>query len=1212
MARVAVAGAGAVVGGVVGFFAGGPAGAYTGAQLGFALGSVVAAVAIPPSGPSIEGPRLNDLSVQTSGYGVPIPVVVGRSKIAGNVIWKTGIREQRTTRRRGKGGGGARTTEYTYTCSFAVGLCEWLSPTAGASVLRIWLDSKLVYDATGASDVASIAGLVWRFYPGSETQLPDPLIEATVGTNLAPAHRGLAYIVFEDLPLDSFGRRIPNVTVEVASAAAQSFPQVEAIEPFVTLWPSEPSTRIYLDTFQGRNVAVDFGRGRIYEGRSRTTGAAGTVADEMIRVYDLATMVGIADYRYDQVIALVTGGSSSLQGNGCGVMHLGVDGFLYVAGGTSTRVPIFKINPDTMTAVAFFGASALGASVTTANTTDQYLNAPVMLTSFQVPRLDDAPRTFLAGTGANGGCYIIAADTMTYVWGHADAADPTPIPGQGATETGGQVVKIVPGAQAVTGSDVWALYAPFGTTITITRVRVTSTAEALTADVAIGVTSTEADVIDVVAEIDASATRVDLLGAWWDQTDDSLVITISGDLVSGERSRFTTFKWKAGTILWSVVNHAGSSTDDARGEADRVLSGLWGRGGNFVLQPSDGATIVNAFGDLWQQTIAWLDEQRAVLGWSTNRTLVKRYLTRTSAATPTVGVVVSALCERAGLSAAEVNVSNLTTSIPGYTVARPMSARDAIAPLLTFSIADAVEQDDILVFRRRSFATSGGPGLDDDEDEPPVAIVAATIPYEDLVREEPDALVIEERRAQDAELPAVVTVRYPDISRGYEQGAQTWQRPRDPIATMASRAVSAFDVPVPMTSVEAKTLARRICVGAWRERTVFSFSVGPKYARLVPTDVILVETRDGAFIRLRVLSTQLGANWTTRIEAITDAADVYNLTALAEDGFGWAEAAMPMPYYAQVLVPDLALIDDADDTGQVALREYAFVAPYGAAQFRGVTVIERGAGTPWEQIGLVTTPSEWGGLIETPPPPPTPWTWDDVGTLRVAMTAGQPESATDAEVLNGANMAALVAPDGSAEIVQWVNATQEADGSWTLSRLLRGRRGTEDLIASRAAGHSFVVLDAARLTYDSPVADADVPRQHKAVTIFQTQDSAPPGPTKLRRGRAEMPYAPAHVAGTRDGSQNLTITWVRRTRFGGELRSGTGMVPLNEGAEAYEVDVMNGGTVVRTITGLTSPSASYSAANQTADFGAPQASVTVRVYQISSIVGRGVPAEVAL
>jgi hypothetical protein len=60
-------------------------------------------------------------------------------------------------------------------------------------------------------------------------------------------------------------------------------------------------------------------------------------------------------------------------------------------------------------------------------------------------------------------------------------------------------------------------------------------------------------------------------------------------------------------------------------------------------------------------------------------------------------------------------------------------------------------------------------------------------------------------------------------------------------------------------------------------------------------------------------------------------------------------------------------------------------------------------------------------------------------------------------------------------------------------------------------------------------------------------------------------------------------------------------VPLGESSEAYEVDIYNGASVVRTIS-ASSETASYSAANQTTDFGSPQTTITAHVRQIGDLV----------
>jgi len=64
-------------------------------------------------------------------------------------------------------------------------------------------------------------------------------------------------------------------------------------------------------------------------------------------------------------------------------------------------------------------------------------------------------------------------------------------------------------------------------------------------------------------------------------------------------------------------------------------------------------------------------------------------------------------------------------------------------------------------------------------------------------------------------------------------------------------------------------------------------------------------------------------------------------------------------------------------------------------------------------------------------------------------------------------------------------------------------------------------------------------------------------------------------------------------------------VPLDEPVELYDVDVMNGARAVRTFSSLTSPTVTYTAAEQSADWGTVPASFTFNIYQISSRYGRG-------
>jgi hypothetical protein len=181
-------------------------------------------------------------------------------------------------------------------------------------------------------------------------------------------------------------------------------------------------------------------------------------------------------------------------------------------------------------------------------------------------------------------------------------------------------------------------------------------------------------------------------------------------------------------------------------------------------------------------------------------------------------------------------------------------------------------------------------------------------------------------------------------------------------------------------------------------------------------------------------------------------------------------------------------------------------------------------------------------------------------------------------------------------------------GRYRLSRLLRGRLGTEHRIATHASGSRFVLLDPGRL--ERPTFSASSIGQ----SITWRFAPLPQGPTGDQSGQISFanggeglkPWSPAHVRGARNGANDLAISWVRRTRYGGWWRDLTD-VPLNEESERYEVDVMNGSTALRTLP-ASAPAAIYTAAQQVADFGSVQASVTVRVVQLSTAIGRGTPA----
>ncbi|MEL8056086.1 MAG: glycoside hydrolase TIM-barrel-like domain-containing protein, partial [Pseudomonadota bacterium] len=203
MAEIALSQAGAVVGSTLlpnGLTVFGQT--VTGAAIGRFVGSLAGRAIDASLRPPIEGPRVKSLTVMESREGAGLPTVYGRYRVGGQVIWASRFRERREERSAGKGG--PRYTEYSYSVSFAVALCE--GPIT--RVDRIWANNEPL----------ELGALTWRLYTGTEDQMPDPLIEVIEGAGQVPAYRGTAYIVFEDLPLDAFGNRMPQLSFEVVRA----------------------------------------------------------------------------------------------------------------------------------------------------------------------------------------------------------------------------------------------------------------------------------------------------------------------------------------------------------------------------------------------------------------------------------------------------------------------------------------------------------------------------------------------------------------------------------------------------------------------------------------------------------------------------------------------------------------------------------------------------------------------------------------------------------------------------------------------------------------------------------------------------------------------------------------------------------------------------------------------------------------------------------
>ena len=147
----------------------------------------------------MQAPNIGDLRVQTSQYGVAIPVCVGVQRVSGNIFWATDKTAHTVKTKSGGGKGGlvggggeVTTVSTTYSVNLAIGICK--GPILG--VRRVWADGQLIIDAS--NDAKPLIG---NLYLGNNTQMPDPTMESHLGAGNVPGYRGLAYIVLTNFDL---------------------------------------------------------------------------------------------------------------------------------------------------------------------------------------------------------------------------------------------------------------------------------------------------------------------------------------------------------------------------------------------------------------------------------------------------------------------------------------------------------------------------------------------------------------------------------------------------------------------------------------------------------------------------------------------------------------------------------------------------------------------------------------------------------------------------------------------------------------------------------------------------------------------------------------------------------------------------------------------------------------------------------------------------
>ncbi len=553
--------------------------------------------------------------------------------------------------------------------------------------------------------------------------------------------------------------------------------------------------------------------------------------------------------------------------------------------------------------------------------------------------------------------------------------------------------------------------------------------------------------------------------------------------------------------------------------------------------------------------------------------------------TVTLGEIVGAEALLSGvLSPADIDVTSLTDEVTGYRIAAQAAIRAGLEPLQGSWPFDVVASGYKLLFVRRGAAGS-----------------VATIDAGELgAHAGGDAgAALKRSREMDLQIPWRVEVDYIDDARDYDTGTQYAER-----LNTGSINTSKIEMAIVMTADDAARKAEILLNAYWLERHEFTFALPPSYAHLEPADIVTISASGESHV-LRLTAVQYRQDGVIECTARYHDSAGYTSTAVGANSAAAQPSIIPFGGAVATELLDVPLLAGAQDVPS------SLAAMCGITSFWNGGNLFRSAdgGQTWAFANGFSQQSKIGFARNSIVAPATFCLVDTSSRLSVQMYHGALAGVTELQMLNGANHFAYGA-DGRWEIVAARSCALEADGTYTVSGLLRGRFGTEWAAGLHAAGDALVLLDATlvqRVAMSNGQIGLDLLYRglSSGHALASARDIA-----FTYRGVNLKPLSPVYASGSRHPSTNdWTLTWIRRTRTDPEWRDYVD-AGLGETSEAYEVEIYSSGTyqtLKRTITGLTSPTCTYTSAQQTTDFGGVQTQLYVKIYQLSSVVGRGAP-----
>lgn len=1311
---------------VVGTAVGGPIGGAIGALLGAAIDStLIASMSGNGGARNVEGARLADLRVMSSTEGGIIPRIFGRMRVGGNVIWATDFREEvkttTTSAGGGKGGGGGggsvTTTNYYYYCSFAVALCE--GPISGIG--RIWADGKPL----------TLKDAVYRVHKGTEDQLPDPLIQSFMGAGKTPAYRGVAYVVFDNLPLETFGNRLPQLSFEVFRPTINE-DSTERLIRSVNMIPgggeyvyaTEGVT--YLDNLPSYNYTT-------HPENINTTDPEGR-ADFLVSLDTLEETIP----NINSISLVVSWFGTDLRCGSCQIKPavVAVNRYMshfWIVNGFSRGAPPHIISNLPNNGGVAYGGTPADFSVVQAIQEIKSRGIKITFYPFlmmDIPAMNTLPNPYsdnasesgqpkypwrgritcspapgYAGTVDKTGAaasqvaaffgnaepsdYFVSGTTVTWIgsagdWGlrrqvlhyahlckAAGGVDSFIIGSElrgltcirsapGTYPAVAELISLAAAVRSILGSETKISYAAdwseyFGHHPQDGSGDVYFHLDPLWADSNIDFIGIDnymplSDWRDGLSHADAlagwgSIYNPEYLAAnveggegydWYYPTEADRNSQNRVAITDGEGKPWV-FRYKDIRSWWKNAHYnrpggveSGAPTDwvpeskpirfteagcpavdkgtnqpnvffdsksaesafpyFSRGARDdfiqrRYIETIY----NYWAAENETSSVyAGPMLDISELSIwtwdarpfpffpgrndIWSDAENWRLGhWLSGRM-----------GAGGLADVVREICLRAGISAGMIDVSGLNATVPGYIIDSLQSARSSIEPLARFYGFDAIESDGAIRFVSRG-----------------VTPVGTVLPDDLVAGRSGEAEDIEFARAQETELPLALKWRL--VQSGDDYGGITVEARR---ITVDTARINAEHFPIANSAAEADTRCRRALFEEWIARERVSLQLPPSRLALEPADVMLLE-HDNRVLEYRIVS--IADTEARTVEAVRSDIVLYGARPAPE-----RLPSVPQP---TVYGPPITAFLDLPLIHEDIPAHRPYIAVYASPWYGRAAIYRSPSADNFSLLETAGTPANLGELaFDFYANGAAGRNFDLANELYIDLYSGTVSSVSDIDLFAGANTAAIESAPGIWEIVQFGNAELIDTARYKCTRLLRGQLGTEGAMGNPApAGARVVLLNTALVPLGIQEADIGLSYNWRIGPASEAVGADSFAEVSFTAEAVGMrPYSVCHVVQpykTARAIGNLEIHWKRRTRSPAGDSWAAVEIPLFETEEAYQVDILNGATVLRTLS-ATSPAVTYSEADQIADWGAalgPGDALGIAIYQVAPAYGRGAP-----